>query len=130
MKKIAFIIATGLTLFGCQEKVEVVEAEDPPVRVIEFKGKPDPRFVGKWKDSRAEVFYELNADGSYKYYGTVTSPGGVHKLDAKGKWGVEADKIYFDDSKSVADSSIQLKGADMVLKTLGQVKIETVYKKL
>ena len=134
MKKSIFIsgIFLALTVTGCNsEQVEVIEsAEPPPPRNITFRGEPSPLFVGTWKQERAEIRYTFKSDATYKYGGTINTPGGSRKISNEGTWGVADQKLYLKSSQGeVSELAATVSGNQATFTTTGQMKIVSKFLK-
>jgi hypothetical protein len=132
MFKKVVLFAAALTLaLGCNKSDEEAPDITPENRIIEFKGKPDAQYVGTWKLKNADIRYKLEADGKYRYFGTVSSPGGVQKIDASGKWAVEGNTFYVTSDKDgqVSDYDFMLEGKVLTLTSKGMRKVKSTYDK-
>lgn len=133
MKQISLISLSLISILvtGCNKESEATPDITPGTRTIEFKGKPDAKYVGIWKLKNADIRYKMESDGKYKYYGTVSSPGGVQKIDASGKWAVEGRTFYVTSDKDgqVSDYDVTLEGKVLTLTSKGMRKVKSTYDK-
>jgi len=56
---------------GCTREDEGETAEKPP---IPFEGKPDPKFVGLWRQTNRDASYDIKPDGTFDYKSKVSTP--------------------------------------------------------
>lgn len=132
MLKQTFLTATALVLIsGCNKSDDVAPDITLENRKIEFKGTPLPEYVGTWKLKNADVRYKLDADGKYRYWGKVSSPGGVKEINAKGTWAVEGATFCVKnaDSGEVSDYDVKLEGKALTLTSKGMRKVKSTFDK-
>ncbi len=121
---IGTILAVSLLAIGC--KKDEAEEAAPDRKVYTLDGKPDEKFVGKWKSTDGLVNYDLSADGGYVFDGKVKLPSGFMNSKFSSKWCVKDKDILFADQQgNVAAYAYALEGDKLKLTLYPGLKIVT-----
>lgn len=121
------LVTLSVALIGCGAAGEESASIEP---AMEFKGKPEPKFVGTWKAKDRDSTYQLKEDGKYQHTGTVTRQGNTYPNNFEGDWAATDDRIYFKDpAGNPVPYAWKLEGNTLTISRTGTIKSDIVLEK-